>query len=95
MIYLNKRFDEVFVNFVRIEAICSKCHLLFLSKSKLHKHIKSEYVEEILPFPSLQTFLSIRVIVLKVVHASIRSGFRFNGLTHAIAAVTLAPEHLP
>lgn len=27
--YLNKRFDEVFVNFVGIEAIYSKCHLSF------------------------------------------------------------------
>lgn len=39
--YLDKGFDKVFVNFVRIETVCSKYRSLFPSKSKLHIHIKS------------------------------------------------------
>ena len=42
--YSHEGFDEGFVNFVGIEAVCSKCHSSFPSKSKLHIHIKSECV---------------------------------------------------
>ncbi len=38
---------------------------------------------------------SIPIIVLKAVHTSLGSDFRFRGWTYATAAVTLAPKHLP
>lgn len=46
--YSDKGFNKVFVNFVRIEAICSKCHSFFPSKSKLYNHIKTGCIEEAL-----------------------------------------------
>lgn len=50
--YLDKGFEEVVVNFVRIETTCLKYCSSFLSKSKLHKHVKADYVEEALPSSS-------------------------------------------
>lgn len=76
--YLDKGFDEVFVNLVGIKIVCSKYHSLFPSKSKLHKHIKSEYVGEILLFVFPYLSSSISVIVSKAVHIFLRSGFGFR-----------------
>lgn len=58
-------------------------------------HIKSGCVGETLPSASPQSSLSIPVIVSKAVHTSLGSVFSFKGWIYAIAAVTLAPEHLP
>lgn len=93
--YLDEGFDEVFDNFVGIEAVCSKCRSLFPSKSKLHTQIKSGCMGETLPSASSQPSLSIPVIVLKAMHISFGSVFSFKGLTYATTAVTLAPKHLP
>lgn len=92
--YSDERFDEVFVNFVKIEAVCSKCRLSFPSKSKLLTHIKSGCVKETLPSASPQPSSSIPVIVSKAVHTSLGSGFSFRGWTYVTAAITLAPEQL-
>lgn len=48
--YLSKCFNEIFINFVGIEVVYSKCHSSFFSKLKLHRHIKSECIGETLPF---------------------------------------------
>lgn len=77
--YSDKNFNEVFVNLVEIKAVCSKCHSLFPSKSKLQMHLKSNYVREALPSTSPQPSSSIPVIVSKVVHASLGSAFGFRG----------------
>lgn len=77
--YLDEGFDEVFVNFVEIEAVCFKCHSSFPSKSKLHMHLKSDCVEEVLPSTSPQPSSSIPVIISKAVHASLGLGFGFKG----------------
>lgn len=95
MAYSDEGFDEVFVNFVGIEAVCSKCHSLFPLKSKLHMHLTSDCVGEASPSASPQPSSFIPVIISKAVYASLGSGFRFRGWTYATAAVTLAPEHLP
>lgn len=50
--YLDKGFNEVFVNFVGIETSCLKCRSSFLSKSKLHKHVKAGCIEEASPLSS-------------------------------------------
>ena len=92
--YSDKGFNEVFVNFVGIEAVCSKCRLSFPLKSKLHTHIKSGCVKETLPFASPQPSSSIPVIVSKAVHTSLELGFSFRSWTYVTAAVTLAPEYL-
>lgn len=95
MNYSDKGFDKVFVKFIGIETVCSKCHSSFLSKSKLYAHIKSGCVGETLPSASPQPSLSIPVIVSKAVHTSLGSGFSFRGWTYVTAAIILAPEHLP
>ncbi len=93
--YSDDGFDEVFVNFVGIEAVCSKCRSSFPSKSKLHPQIKFGCVGEASPSASPQPSSSIPVIVSKAVHTSLGLGFSFRGWTYATTAVTLAPEHLP
>lgn len=93
--YLDNSFNDVFINFVEIKAVCSKCHLLFLSKLKLHIHLKSGCVGEVLPSASFQLFSSIPIIVSKAMHASLELGVRFRGWIDTIAAITLAPKHLP
>lgn len=90
---LDKGFDEVFVNFVGIEAVCSKCRSSFPSKSKLHTHIKSDCVGDALPPTSPQPSSSIPVIVSKAVYISLGLGLSFRGWTYTTAAVTLAPEN--
>lgn len=92
---MDKGFNDVFINFVRIKAVCSKCHLLFLSKLKLHIHLKSDCMGEVLPSASFQLLSSIPVIVSKAVHASLESSVEFRGWINTIAAITLAPNHLP
>lgn len=47
--YLDKGFEEVVVNFMGIETTCLKYCSSFLSKLKLHKHVKADYVKEALP----------------------------------------------
>ena len=91
--YSDEDFDEVFVNFVRIEAVCSKCRSLFPSKSKLYTHIKSGCVGDTSPSASPQPSSSIPVVISKTVHTSLGLGFSFRGWTYATAAVTLPPEH--
>ena len=93
--YLDESFDEVFVNFVGIEAVYSKCHSSFPSKSKLHMHIKSECVGGASSSASPQPSSSIPVVVSKAVYASLGSGFGFRGWAYATTAVTLTPEHFP
>ena len=83
------------MNLVGNEAICSKCHSLFLSRSKLHRHIKSDYVGEALPPASRHPSSSIPVIVSRAVHTSLGLGFGFKSWTYTTIAVTLASEHLP
>lgn len=66
--YSNKGFNKVFVNFVEIEATCSKFRSSFFLKSKLHNHIMTGCVGEALPSSSPQPALSIPIIVSKAIH---------------------------
>ena len=93
--YSDEGFDEIVVNFVGIETSCSKCHSSFLSKSKLHKHIKAGCVGETLPSSSTQPSSSIPVIASMAVHQSFGSGLAFRGWTYATTAITLNPHCLP
>ena len=93
--YSDDGFDEVFVNFVGIEVVCSKCRSSFPSKSKLHTQIKSVYVGDASLSASPQLSSFIPVIVSKAMHTFLGSGFSFRGWTYATTAVTLAPEHFP
>lgn len=81
MVYLDKGFNKVFVNFVKIEVVYSKCHSSFLLKLKLYIYLKSDYVGEALPSAFFQPSSPITVIVLKAVHASLESGFGFKSFT--------------
>lgn len=92
--YLDEDYNEVFVNFVGIEAVCSKCRLLFPSKSKLYIYIKSGCVRDALPSRSPHLSSSIPVIVSKAVHMFFRLGFSFKGWTYTTIAVTFALEYL-
>lgn len=77
--YSDEGFDEVFVNFVGIEAVCSKYRSSFPSKSKLHMHIKSGYMGKTLSSACPQSSSSIPVIVSKAVFTSLGSDFSFKG----------------
>lgn len=79
IIYLDKSFDKVIVNFIGIETFCLKCHSSFPLKSKLYKHIKTGCIGEALPSFSTQLFLSIFVIVSMAVHQSFGLGLAFRG----------------
>lgn len=79
VIYLDKSFDEVIINFVEIETFCSKCHSSFLLKLKLYKYIKAGCVEDALPSFFTQPFSSIPVIAYTVVHQSFDSSLAFRG----------------
>ena len=50
--YSDEGFDKDFVNFVGNEAVCSKWRSSFPSKLKLHMHIKSGCVGDVLPSAS-------------------------------------------
>lgn len=76
---MDESFNEVFVNFVRIEAVCFKCHSLFPLKTKLYMHIKSDYVGRAEPSTFPQPSLSIPVIILRAVYGSLGWGFGFKG----------------
>ncbi len=57
VIYADVDFKEVVVNFVGIEALCSKCRATFPSKTKLYHHLKSGYQEVTSPsLPAEQAF---------------------------------------
>lgn len=57
-------------------------------------YLKSNYVEEVLPYASPQLFLSIPVIVSKAVYTSLDLGFRFKGWIYGTTTVTFALEYL-
>lgn len=77
IIYSDKGFQEVIINFIGIEISCSKCHSSFPSKLKLHKYIKAGYIGEALPFFSTQLSSSIPVIASTAVHQSFGLGLAF------------------
>lgn len=93
--YLDEGFDKIFVNFVRIETTCLKCHSSFPLKSKLHKHVKAGCVEEASPPSSAQPSSSIPIVISKAIHQSLGSGLQFKVLMYATASITLTPKHLP
>lgn len=77
--YANKDFDKVIVNFIKIGKTGSRYHLFFFLKFKLHKHIKTGYIERILLFSFIQSFSFISIIVMKVIYQSVKSGLVFMG----------------
>lgn len=79
MAYSNKGFDEVAVNFVGIEALCSKYRTTFPSGSKLHNHLKSGCLEMTSPSLPTQAVSSIFIIVSKAVHQFFGFGLTFRG----------------
>lgn len=68
VIYLNKDFYKVIVNFVRIEMTCLKCRSFFLSKSKLYRHVKADCMEKALLLSFAQPFLFIPIVMLKTIY---------------------------
>lgn len=62
VVYSDKCFNEVIVNFVGVEVSYSRCHSSFPSKLKLHQHIKAGCRGKGLPSSSTQLSLSILVI---------------------------------
>lgn len=54
MVYLDKDFEEVAVNFVEIKTLCTKYYTTFPSKSKLYNHLKNSYLQVASPFFSVQ-----------------------------------------
>lgn len=51
--YLDKGFDKVIINFVRIETFCLKCYSSFPLESKLYKYIKADCIKKALLFFSI------------------------------------------
>ncbi len=95
VIYSDEGFDKMTINFVGIETSCTKYYATFPSRSKLHNHLKSSYLEmSLFAFPP-QNASSIPIIASKTVHQSFGSGLAFRGWTYATAPITLTPEHLP
>lgn len=95
--YLDKGFDKVDANFVRIKSSYGKCGSFFSLKSQLHKHLKKSYTSLVqipLPTSSAPAWL-ILIIESKVIVPAIGSGPAFWGWTYVTAAVTLAPQVLP
>lgn len=45
MTYSDEGFDEITMNFVGIETLCSRCRATFPSKSKLDNHLKSDCLD--------------------------------------------------
>lgn len=77
--YTDKGFKEVVVNFVQIEALCSKCRTTFFSKMKLHHHLKSGCQEVTSSsFPTEQASF-IFIIAFRAVHQLFGSRFSFKG----------------
>lgn len=56
--YTNEHYNELQVNFVRIESVCDQCTTVFHFQSALQKHIKNKYtplqeaIAETSPSPS-------------------------------------------
>lgn len=46
--YLDNDFNEIVINFVRIETAYLRCHTSFSLKSKLHKYIKTGCKKKVL-----------------------------------------------
>lgn len=84
-------FNKIVVNFVKIETTCSKYHLSFPSKLKLHKHIKADCMEKALLSSSTQPTLSISIVITKEIYQSLGSGFEFRGWIYATVSITLTP----
>lgn len=77
--YLNKNFEDIDANFVKIESLYRKCRSLFSSKSQLHKHLKKDYIgliQALLPILSAPV-LPISIIKSKAIVPAIGSGFVF------------------
>ena len=79
VIYSDKDFDKIAINFVGIEALCIKCCATFLFRLKLHNHLKNNYLEMILPVFFTQVASSIPIIASKTIHQSFGSGLAFRG----------------
>lgn len=92
--YLDKRFDEVIVNFVRIEISYSKCHSSFFSKSKLYKHIKARCIGEVLPSFFILPFSSIFIIAPIAIYQFFSSGLAFKDWTYATTTIILDSHYL-
>lgn len=79
IIYSDKGFDKVIVNFVGIETTYLKYHLSFSSKSKLPKHVKARCVEEALLPSSTQPSSSIPIVMSKIIYQFWGSSLGFRG----------------
>lgn len=44
--YTTEKPDKLFVNFLGVELVCHKCKSIFLSKSLLYKHFKSNCIRQ-------------------------------------------------
>ncbi len=77
--YADEGFKEVAVNFVGIGTLCTKCRTTFLSKSKLHHHLKSVCQEVTSPSRPAELASAIPIIPFKAVHQSFGSGLAFRG----------------
>lgn len=70
VIYSDKTFKEVVVNFVGIESSCNNCYAIFPSKSKLHNHLETGCWEIAFPFILLKAISSISIIASKTIYQS-------------------------
>ena len=96
--YSDESFDKVFVNFVEIEAVCSKCRSLFPSKSKLHTQIKFYDTASVPPSSHPFSNLGARPALL-LIDASMKivleNGIRVFGDTNAVRLISdLVAEYL-
>lgn len=90
----DKGFEEIAVNFVGIDASCSKCRAIFPSKSKLHTYLKDDCREVALLFLLPVTTSSIPIIIYKALHRSFDSRLAFRGRTYATTNITFTSEYL-
>ena len=96
--YTNEPYDELQVNFVRIESMCDRCSTSFQSRSILHRHIKSgcnalvrRVVEETSSDPP-----SSRPILCSAAKLSAPgSGLAFRVWSYAMTSITFDPAILP
>lgn len=93
--YLDKDFNKVIVSDIRIKGVYFNYYSLFFSKLKLYKNIKSKCIREVLVLIFLQLFLSISIIILKVMYAFLESSFGFKSCIYIIVVIILTPEYLP
>lgn len=93
MIYLDKGFDKIAINFIEIETLYTKCCPIFLSRSKLFNHLKNGCLEMTSPFFPIQAISFISIITFKVIYQFFGSGLAFRDWIYAIALITLTPKH--